>query len=245
MHEGDAPVRVNFARPFPIFPLDTVVLLPHATIRLYIFEPRYRQLVSHILDSNGQFALAVFDGDAWKHHYEGSPPIRRAVCVGQIVRHEGFPDGTAKIWVRGLCRASIVDEHEPDADRLYRTAQLRPFPASTPADHQIDPGAIELILGRLRQRPLGDLPAVRGVLERVQATDDAQTPTDASAVLDLVSLGVLAGLGDRDLLYEILATPDPAHRTGLVVSRLEELRSILHRVDLQFDADAPFGVSWN
>ena len=244
-HEGET-VRVNYARPVPIFPLDSVVLLPHATIRLYIFEARYRHMVSDILDSAGHLAMAVFDGERWRDDYDGSPPVRPAVCIGHLVHHEGMPDGTSKIWIRGLCRARIVEEHEPTDDRPYRTATLAPaddlpsIDTESLADHTID-----RLMASLRQDPLGGLSAVRAVLDQITAADGAAAPVSPSAMLDTVSLGVLAGLGDRELLYDLLATASLTDRCAIVLARIDELGGILRRVERQFDAEAPSGVSWN
>jgi Lon protease-like protein len=80
-------VHVNFSKPMPLFPLHSATLLPHGIIQLHVFEPRYRQMVADVLDGSGQIAMAVFDGDQWKREYHGRPPLRPAVCIGQIVQH--------------------------------------------------------------------------------------------------------------------------------------------------------------
>jgi Lon protease-like protein len=243
--DGD-PVRVNFGRPMPIFPLDGVVLLPHATIRLYIFEPRYRQMVSEVLDGAGLIAMAVFDGERWRSEGDRSPPIRPAVCIGHVVHHEGLPDGTSKIWIRGVCRARVVEDHEPDEHRLYRTALLAPAERGQPDEPDgMDPQAVQTVLTTLCEEPLAGLPMVRAVMSQMEAAAGELAKVPASALLDLVSLGVLAGLGDRELLYQILASPSPADRCGIVSARLTEMASILRAVGRQYDAEAPTGISWN
>ena len=40
---------IDFGRPIPLFPLGGVSLMPHAMSRFHIFEPRYRQMVEHML----------------------------------------------------------------------------------------------------------------------------------------------------------------------------------------------------
>ena len=57
----EVSIRVNFNKPIPLFPLDSVVLLPQQVMPLHIFEPRYRQMVDEALDSVGQIAMAVID----------------------------------------------------------------------------------------------------------------------------------------------------------------------------------------
>jgi len=239
-------VHVNFGRPMPVFPLDGVVLLPHATIRLFIFEPRYRQMVSDVLDGSGLICMAVFDGEKWHEDYTGSPPIRPSVCIGQIVHHEGLPDGTSRIWVRGVCRARIVEEHDPEGDRLYRTALLEPVERG--ADDPIaDPDAdLRESLRELLENPsLRDLPAVRSLVDQLGSHDGGIAGVPTPILLDLIALGVLAGLCDRELLYQLLENASPEDRGRIVTARLEELASIVRLAGLQYDAEAPTGVSWN
>ena len=119
-------ISVNFGRPVPIFPLDGVVLLPQQVLPLHIFEERYVQMVGRVLDGSGQIALAVFEGEDWKKDYNGTPPIRPYVCLGQIAQHEPLPGDRYNILLQGVCRARVVDETPPDEDRLYREAMLEP-----------------------------------------------------------------------------------------------------------------------
>lgn len=140
----ESTIRVNFARPMPIFPLPYAALMPHAMLPLHIFEPRYRKLVREVLDGPGQIALAVMDfsrplleDDAEAlANSPGSPaafdpstvPVRLkpAVCVGQLVQHHTFPDGRYNIILHGVCRARIVRELPGIEQRLYRLAMLEP-----------------------------------------------------------------------------------------------------------------------
>jgi len=239
-------VRVNFGRPMPVFPLDGVVLLPHATIRLFIFEPRYRQMVSDVLDGSGLIVMAVFDGERWQEDYDGSPPIRPAVCIGQVVHHEGLPDGTSRIWVRGVCRARVVEEHDPEGDRLYRTAVLEPVErAADDPSAEPDSESRDALLELLRNQPLHQLPAVRSLVDQLESHEGGITAVPTPILLDLVALGVLAGLSDRELMYRLLENASPDDRGRIVMERLGELASIIRLAGLQFDAEAPTGVSWN
>jgi Lon protease-like protein len=230
----------------PVFPLDGVVLLPHATIRLFIFEPRYRQMVSDVLDGPGLLALATFDGERWQEDYDGSPPIRPAVCVGQVIHHEGLPDGTSRIWVRGVCRARVVEDHEPDGDRLYRAATVEPVERPHHPDLECTGSEDrEGLLALVRTVPLSELPAVRSLVDQLQSHEGGVDAVPTSVLLDLIALGVLAGLGDRELMYRLLEEACPSERSRIVAERLGELASIVRLAGRQFDAEAPTGVSWN
>ena len=120
-------VQVNFGRPMPLFPLPDTVLLPHAVLPLHIFEPRYRQMVEDVLDASGQIAMATFNDKDWKSHYHGTPPLRPAVCVGQIVQHEAMDDGRHNILLHGVCRARITRWSSPTMSGRIRLAKLAPL----------------------------------------------------------------------------------------------------------------------
>lgn len=237
MDEGSQEtVQVNFGRPFPIFPLDRVTLLPHAVAPLYIFEPRYRQMVTEVLDAAGQIAMAVYRDCSWPGSTEGAPEIERAVCVGQIAQHAKGPDGTYKILLQGVCRARVVDELLPEGERLYRMAQLEPLEVQQVPDEALQP-ARERILDLLLSRDLSELASVHGVPDEVEERD---IPT--SALIELLAFSVL---DEPRVQYNILAEGDVTQRARIVEGELARLGRIVRRARLQHDPEAPRGVTWN
>ncbi len=119
-------VAVHFKQTFPIFPLPETILLPHTIMPLSVFEPRYCQLTDHALDGSGQIAIATYSELAKENGSGETPPIRDAVCLGQIVQHEKARNGY-NMMVYGLCRAMILEEVKQDGDLLYRKAKLKPL----------------------------------------------------------------------------------------------------------------------
>lgn len=235
--EQGATVCVNFSRPFPLFPLEGVVLLPHAVLRLFVFEPRYRQMVRHTLDASGQIAMAVFEGDDWRQSYHANPPIRRSVCVGRIIHHERLPDGNHRVTLQGVCRARIVEESLPEGeDRLYRTAMLEPVETAQTSDDELFL-LRDGIVSRLESEPLTELASVRALDEELESKT---IPT--SALMELVTLSVL---NDKVAQYRLLAEGDVFRRGQMVEEELDRLGSLLRRARLQHDPEAPRGVSWN
>ena len=233
--EPEHAVHVNFARPMPVFPLDQVALLPQQILPLHIFEPRYKDMVSDALDGAGQIAMATFRGDRWRTDYHGRPPVRPAVCIGQIVQHESLDDGRYNILLQGVCRARIRDEIEPDAGRLYRLAVLEPVGADTD-DEALDP-VRERVETLLEEGELSRLAAADTLLEYVR-NDDVPT----SALLEVISFALVT---DARVRYRLLAEPDPARRAETVMTELRRLRSLLERAADQHPEAWPKGVSWN
>lgn len=237
MSEGEeSTVRVNFGKPMPLFPLDSVSLLPQQVLPLHIFEPRYRQMMEHAIDGSGQFAMAVFKGRAWKEQYHGRPPLMRAVCVGQIAQHEKLSDGRFNVLMQGVCRARITREFPGDDVRLYRVATLEPVDAVIHPDEDLA-DAREFLEEALTDGPLAQLAASRAVLEYVNNTD---VPT--SALLELVSFTMLSG---KSLRYRLLAEGDVQRRAAIIRSELISLANLIRRGAAQHPEDWPKGLSWN
>ena len=68
----------------PVFPLDGALLLPHGTLPLNIFEPRYLNMIDDALAHIG--------------------------CVGKITSFAETPDGRYLISLTGLCRFAVGQE---------------------------------------------------------------------------------------------------------------------------------------
>jgi Lon protease-like protein len=229
-------VHVNFARPVPLFPLDGVVVLPQHVVPLHIFEPRYRQMLEHVLDGAGQIAMAVLAEPDRSGPPGSLPRIRPAVCLGQVVRHERLPDGRFNILLQGICRARILEEQPPAADRMYRTATLEPVGLDSPTPSQLTVvrSQIERLLGG---RGLGSMAAATPALEWVADEDLSD-----QLVLELMTLTMIA---EPKLRYKLLAEPDAATRASMVLAELRHLDRMITAARGQHPERWPKGMSWN
>lgn len=229
-------IQVNFGKPVPLFPLDTAALLPQQLLPLRIFEPRYRQMVEHALDGAGQIAIAVFEGSRWKQEYHGRPPLRPAVCIGQIMQHEHQADGDYAILLQGVCRARIVREFAPSADRLYRLAHLEPVGIDSGAEQKLL-GVRERLSELLTDEPLSNLTRAKFVVQHIH---NHAIPTEI--ILELASFHLPTS---RESRYQLLAESDAGVRAALIESELVDLRNLLERAAHQHPEYWPKGCSWN
>lgn len=229
-------ITVNFAKPIPVFPLDSAVLLPQQVLPLHIFEPRYRQMIDHVLDGAGQIAMGVFQGGKWKQEYHGRPPLRPFVCVGQVVQHERLEDGRYNVLLQGVCRARIVQELPASAERLYREAVLSPVGLGD-LDEQVLAESRDRLGGMLAEGPLTKLVAAPAVSEYI---NNPEVPT--TAILELVSFTILH---DPEVRYRLLAEPNAKLRARIIVEELDGLSTLLRRAESQRAEDWPKGMSWN
>ncbi len=241
-------IRVNFGKPMPIFPLAQVALMPHAVLPMQIFEPRYRRMIADVLDGPGQFAIAIFEGTAWRADYEGRPPVRPAVCVGQIVEHQRTEGDRYNIALHGVCRARILEELtpssalQPEEELPYRLALLEPVGISEFDEDELDPYRARFA-EMLADTRLSDLRNAARVVEHLR---NDQFPT--TAIMELLTVTILRDSETRyypELHYSLLAEGDPVRRAALIERELGSLNSLLSRAVLQKKSDLPRGVSWN
>ncbi len=232
----ETSIRVNFSKPMPLFPLDHVALLPQQILPMHIFEPRYVQMVNVALDGPGQIALGTFAGDSWKQTYHGTPPVKPAVCVGQIVQHEHLDDGRYNVLLQGVCRARITAEIPPDEERLYRLVNLRPVGVEHEATEETD-RLRDWLSEHLTEEPLNRLTAAEEMLKLI---DNEQIP--APVLLEIVSFVLVS---DDRTRYALLAEGDADRRSRLVRDSLVDLEKLIRKAVAQRADRWPKGCSWN
>ena len=115
----------------PIFPLQDVMLFPHSTRALHIFEPRYRAMVADALEGDSIIGMILLR-PGYEAEYEGRPPVYAVGCAGVIIAVEELPDGRYNIVLDGLVKFRVLSE---DASRLYRLAEVEALPEGV-ADSQ-------------------------------------------------------------------------------------------------------------
>ena len=233
---------VDFGNPIALFPLAGVVLYPHTVRDLHIFEPRYRQMIEHAVSPVTQgdltqslpIAMAVLEKGVVSSDSLGIPPLRRIACVGRLLKDHKLPDGRHFIRVHGVCRAEIRHVEEPEGDRLFRRAYLKPVgQCITSIPDGCRSRLHDLLTGeRLVRMRLAD--EVRGYLEK----DDISLET----VVEIASFVLVQ---DESIRYRLRAERDPSSRALILFEELERLDQLVELCDLQQWKDWPKGLSWN
>jgi Lon protease-like protein len=108
----------------PLFPLPDLVFFPNTRLPLHVFEPRYRTMIAHALESDQRFGVVLLR-PGWQNDYYGAPPVHRCGTLGTIEQAVTLEDGRYNILVRGDVRFRIVDEVSRDP---YRTARVVTHP---------------------------------------------------------------------------------------------------------------------
>ncbi|MDQ3283582.1 MAG: LON peptidase substrate-binding domain-containing protein [Acidobacteriota bacterium] len=104
----------------PLFPLPNLVFFPHTRLPLHVFEPRYRQLVKDVLETDQRLGIVLLRA-GWEGDYFGAPAIHDMATLGVIEQAVPLEDGRYNMIVRGDVRVRILGEvsHAP-----YRTARV-------------------------------------------------------------------------------------------------------------------------
>ena len=128
---GDDPIiedQSQLPDPLPIFPLPNVVLMPNASLPLYIFEERYKEMVRDCLAGEPYLSVALLQ-KGWEKQ-PGAPRPYPVAGFGRIARAVRRPNDCMDIVIQGMGRIEMLDFHD---DRAYLRASVRTL-SPAPAD---------------------------------------------------------------------------------------------------------------
>jgi Lon protease-like protein len=190
-------VSVKLPGEVPVMTLPNATLFPQALLPLYIFEPRYRQMLADALHSNRMFSVAMRRPGSAR---ETPLPV---AGVGLIRVSVGHKDGTSHLILQGLAR---VELEETVRYKPYRVQRIRPLP-TPPCDSVAADALLARVRELVRERlnlglPFsfpGEQPPKFPAKEVIGYLDSISNPEQAA---DLVSCAVLAGASDRQAILE-------------------------------------------
>jgi ATP-dependent Lon protease len=218
---------MKLPREVPVMTLPNATLFPQALLPLYIFEPRYRQMLADALNSHRMFSVAMQKPGSTR---EAPSPIAGLGLIRVSVAHR---DGTSHLILQGLARVELESaiRYKP-----YRIQKIRPL-ATPPCDTV----AVDALVGRMRELlaeriELG-LPFPFPVMTSGKPGSTAGSPafsakevlqyldsiTDPDQAADLVSCAVLPGAADRQSILETVNVEDRLRR--LIHFLLAEIRA--------------------
>lgn len=193
----------------PVFPLPGTLLLPQTLVSLHVFEPRYRKMMEHVLDTHRVLAVAMLDERGQPDPY-GRPPLCGVAGVGLVRRSARLPDGRYNILVEGVLRADVREELTPVSSIPYRRVRARPLvdvPSSV-ADLGPSAAALRALCVQVVAELGGGDPDVMERLNEIH---------DPGVLADMVAA---AALQDPDDRQRILAEMDVAKRIEIASGAL-------------------------
>ena len=97
---------VTLPKQVPVMPLPGAVLFPHALLPLYIFEPRYRNMLEHALRQHRMFCVTLIKPSCPEWH--APEDFFHLATVGLIRACVGRGDGTSNLILQGLQRVRFA-----------------------------------------------------------------------------------------------------------------------------------------
>lgn len=207
--------------------LPNATLFPQALLPLYIFEPRYRQMLADALHSDRMFSVAMQKPG---NSRETPSPV---AGLGLIRVSVGHRDGTSHLILQGLAR---VELEEAVRYKPYRVQRIRPM-ATPPCDNVKVDALVIKVRELLEERIKLGLPFPFPVMSPGKSEPAPAPPsfspkeilsyldsiTDPEQAADLVSCAVLPEAMERQAILE---TVDVEARLRRLISfLLMEIRS--------------------
>jgi ATP-dependent Lon protease len=190
--------------------LPNATLFPQALLPLYIFEPRYRQMLTDALDSNRMFAIAM---QKPTNSREVPSPVAGLGLIRVSVAHR---DGTSHLILQGLAR---VELEETVRYKPYRVHRIKPL-ETPPCDSVAADALLAKVRELLEERVKLGLPFPFPVMSQPNVEPVAGTPppsfsakeilhyldsiSDPEQAADLVSCAVLPGGVERQAILETI-----------------------------------------
>jgi ATP-dependent Lon protease len=224
---------MKLPREVPIMTLPNATLFPQALLPLYIFEPRYRQMLADALHSHRMFSVAMQRPGSSR---EVPAPV---AGLGLIRVSVGHRDGTSHLILQGLAR---VELEETVRYKPYRVQRIRPL-SSPPCDNVKVDALLAKVRELLEERLRLGLPFPFPVMSPGHAATAQMSPafspkeilgyldsiTDPEQTADLVSCAVLPDASERQSILETVDVEARLRR--LIQYLLVEIRAHRKRSD--------------
>lgn len=193
----------------PVMVLPNAILFPQAMLPLYIFEPRYRQMLADVLDTQRMFSIAL------QKPGRGRETPSQVAGLGLVRASVGNRDGTSHLVLQGIARVAL---DRPVRYKPYRVQRIKPLETTAGDSVVVDALAakvLELVSIRLEQG--FELPVhVLRQLSRSEAAEDSGSPVFSlkqviqylvslekpDQMADLISCALLPGAKERQVILE-------------------------------------------
>lgn len=180
-------------------------------MRLHVFEPRYLEMMDHVVDHEGRLAIAHLR-EGYQQEYFGAPPVHRMITAARILFADRLPDGRWNIAIEGIERAWIKEETQQEP---FRIAKVEPLVDEVTEAEKPEIKESMQQVAAMATAIGNQLPEVRRVLANL-----INTHQHPGIVADVVA-GAL--IGDAYARQSILEASDLRRRLQLVRIQLELL----------------------
>jgi Lon protease-like protein len=204
------------SRLLPMFPIGTV-LYPQAMLPLHVFEPRYRVMMRHCIDTDNEFGVVLIE----RGSEVGGGDVRFPVgTLARIVQASQLDDGRYAIAAVGLHRIRVLQWMPEDPYPLAEVDALEELPATSE-------------VADARDRVFAAFAQVLALWHRLDERVPTEVPAPSpDAMQDLFAVAAVAPLGPLDAQRVLEA--DGEQRGALLESCLADLAEEI-RARLSFE----------
>ena len=205
----------------PVMILPGSILFPQAMLPLYIFEPRYRQMLADVLDTHRMFGVALQKPGRVRE-------IPSTVAgVGLVRASVANRDGTSHLVLQGLARVQLDRAVRYKPYRIQKIKPLETIASDSVVVDALSAKVLELVAERLEQG--FELPV--HILKQLSRTEKGRATDSPMFSLKQV-IQYLVSLENPDQLADLIACtllPDPVQRQVILeTSNLEaRLKSLI------------------
>jgi Lon protease-like protein len=146
-----ADTTIELPERLPVMVLPGALLFPHALLPLYIFEPRYREMLAYCLDGQRMFCVALMKPGVREaltedqfFHVAGCGLVR--ACVGR-------EDGTSNLILQGLRRVRFTGFASEEPFRIAKIEEIA-SQAGNPVETDALGAKVLELCQRLKERGL-------------------------------------------------------------------------------------------
>src|SRR5208337_812914 len=197
---------MKIPREVPVMTLANATLFPQALLPLYIFEPRYRQMLADALHSNRMFSVAMQRPGTTR---ETPSPV---AGLGLIRVSVGHRNGTSHLILQGLARVELEEAVRYNPYRIHRIRPMKTPPCDNVTVDALVAKLRELLVERINLGLTFPFPVMApGKSESNPAPPSFSSQeimhyldsiTDPEQAVDLISCAVLPGGVERQAILE-------------------------------------------
>ena len=205
------PPQLEIPSQIPVMVLPDCNLLPHGLLPLFIFEPRYREMLADALETDRMLAIGTVDKDS-PPVGEDEPAVFEYSCAGMIRACVSNEDGTSHLILQGVRRIRFTNWLE--TDKLYRLAEVEPV------SHANENTAATKALAQRALESARELTDKGHQTPNAQALEEMESLEDPEPLADLIAYHLIR---DPDRRQALLGMQEVGERLRYVIAELAKV----------------------
>ncbi len=201
------PETLELPDTVPVMPLPGALLFPHALLPLYIFEPRYRAMLSYALDDHRMFCVTLVRPELtdWQSHRD----FAQVATIGLIRACVGRGEGTSNLILQGLQRVRFTGYEQ---ESPFPIARIEPLTAAAADPREVEQLGFKVLEYYQRLKAKG-----RHLPEKLD--EYLSELSDPEMLADLIAATFISDAARRQQLLEELSV---AQRLRLMLRYLRD-----------------------